>query len=102
MSKRGLPFLILALLLLTASALALDSSGEIAPWPAAAESIAGDVDGDGVVDSIDAFLLLQFHAGIIGIGQPYSEKADVNNDQRVNSIDAALILRFHAGLIESL
>ena len=69
---------------------------------AAAESIAGDVDGDGVVDSIDAFLLLQFHAGIIGIGQPYSEKADVNNDQRVNSIDAALILRFHAGLIESL
>ncbi|MCH8065510.1 MAG: hypothetical protein IIC90_06750 [Chloroflexi bacterium] len=82
--------------------LALDSSGKIAPRSAAAESIAGDVDGDGVVDSIDAFLLLQFHAGIIGIGQPYSEKADVNNDQRVNAIDAARILQFHAGLIKTL
>lgn len=102
MNRRSVPFLILTLLLLTAGVLALDSSGTIAPWPAAAESIAGDVDGDGVVDSIDAFLLLQIHAGIIGIGQPYSEKADVNNDQRVNSIDAALILRFHAGLVDSL
>ncbi len=102
MNRRIVPFLILALLLLTAGVLALDWSGEIAPWPAAAESIAGDVDGNGEVNSIDAFLLLQLHAGIIGIGQPYSEKADVNNDQRVNSIDAALILRFHAGLIQTL
>ena len=102
MNKRSLPFLILALLLLAAGVVALDSSGKIAPRSAAAESIAGDVDGDGVVDSIDAFLLLQLHAGIIGIGQPYSEKADVNNDQSVNAIDAARILQFHAGLIQTL
>ena len=73
----------------------------VAP-PAVAESILGDVNGDGTVDSIDAFLLLQFSAGIIGFGSPYREKNDVNHDQSVNALDAVHILQFHAGILASL
>ena len=105
MNRRNLPFLIMALLVLAAGVLALDWSGEIAPWPAAAESIAGDVDGNGEVNSIDAFLILQHDAGIIW-PPPYSEEyyqsADVNEDGFVSVVDVSLILQFHAGLIQTL
>ncbi len=70
-----------------------------ATTPTAAESIAGDVNNDGVVNSVDAFHLLQFSAGII---LPVREKADVNDDGIENALDAVLILQFHAGLIPTL
>lgn len=61
----------------------------------------GDVNCDGVTDSVDAALVLQYDAGIIGL-LSCSENSDVNEDGAVDSNDAALILRFTAGLIERL
>ena len=61
----------------------------------------GDVNSDGQVNAIDAALILQLTAGLIGsVANPGS--ADVNEDGQANAIDAALILQFSAGLIGSL
>ena len=58
---------------------------------------------DGEVNSVDAFHLLQFRAGIIWpFPNVISEKADVNDDGIGNALDAVLILQFHAGLIPTL
>lgn len=56
----------------------------------------GDVNGDGTTNSIDAFLLLQFTAGLI---LPPVPNGDVNMDGATNSMDAALILQFDAHLV---
>jgi hypothetical protein len=61
----------------------------------------GDVSCDGSVNSIDAALVLQFGAGLIGT-LACQDAADVNGDSTINAIDAALILQYGAGLIPSL
>ena len=61
----------------------------------------GDVNSDGQVNAIDAALILQFGAGLIG-SVPNPGSADVNSDGQINAIDAALILQFSAGLVGSL
>ena len=61
----------------------------------------GDVNSDGQVNAIDAALILQFGAGLIG-SVPNPGSADVNSDGQINAIDAALILQFSAGLVRSL
>jgi hypothetical protein len=53
------------------------------------------------VNAIDAALILQFAAGLIG-SLPCGQNADVNGDGNVDAIDAALILQYAAGLIPSL
>ena len=70
----------------------------ITPTPA---PLPGDATCDGRVDSIDAALVLQFNAGLLG-SLPCADGADVNGDGEVSSIDAALILQFVAGLLPSL
>ena len=61
----------------------------------------GDVNCDGLVNSIDAALVLQFVAALLGsVSCP--DAADVNGDADVTSVDAALILQFTAGLLGSL
>ena len=65
--------------------------------PASEPKLPGDADCNGIVNPIDAALMLQFGAGIIdSLGCP--EDADVNHDGVVNSIDAALTLQKSAGL----
>ncbi len=59
--------------------------------------VAGDVNCDGVVNAIDAALVLQATAGLIA-GLP-CPGGDVNRDGHVDAIDAALILQYVAGLI---
>lgn len=54
----------------------------------------GDVNGDGVVNSIDAALILKYAAGQIET----LENGDYNGDGVINSIDAAAILKASAGL----
>lgn len=72
---------------------------EITVAPAAC----GDANGDGIVNSIDAFLLLMFKAGIILPNPyPYIGDSDVNSNGNVDAIDARLILQFHAGLLDAL
>lgn len=61
----------------------------------------GDVNGDGLVNSVDAALLLQLEAGLIDSVR-YMNNADVNEDGDINSVDAQLILQFEADLIDSL
>lgn len=63
------------------------------------DSLAGDVDCNGVVNSIDALLLLQFEAGLINT-LPCMDLADVNGDGRIDSLDAGLIKQIDAGLIK--
>ena len=61
----------------------------------------GDVTCDGLVNSIDAALVLQYDAGLID-SLSCAQNADVNVDGAVNSIDAALILQYDARLIDRL
>lgn len=69
--------------------------------PTPAPAVAGDVDCNGGVNSIDAALLLQLGAGLVD-SLPCEENADVNESVAVDAIDAALILQLVAGLISSL
>jgi hypothetical protein len=58
----------------------------------------GDASCDETVDSIDAALVLQFTARLVG-SLPCQTAAEVNGDGHVDAIDAALILQHVAGLI---
>ena len=66
-----------------------------------ANGLVGDVDCSGAVTAIDAALILQFAAGLLGT-LPCAEGGDVNGDGNVSAIDAALVLQFAAGLLSSL
>ncbi len=61
----------------------------------------GDASCDGTVDAVDAALVLQVTAGLLG-SVPCTATADVNADGDITSIDAALILQFTAGLLDTL
>jgi hypothetical protein len=78
---------------------ATDEPGEepTATPPASEPKLPGDADCNGVVDPIDAALMLQYEAGLTA-GVDCPEDADVNHDGQVNSIDAALTLQKSAGL----
>ena len=62
------------------------------------EKVCGDVNEDGVANSVDASLILQFKAGLIS-SLPNESSGDVNGDGALTSVDAALLLQFTAGLI---
>jgi alpha-tubulin suppressor-like RCC1 family protein len=55
----------------------------------------GDANQDGVVNAVDASLILQYSAGLISAILP---AADANHDGRVDSLDAALVLQRAASL----
>ncbi len=61
----------------------------------------GDVDCNVRANSIDAALILQLAASIIG-ELPCQDAADVSQDGSVDALDATLILQFAAGLLDSL
>ena len=60
--------------------------------------VCGDVNEDGVANSVDASLVLQFKAGMID-SLPNESSGDVNGDGALTSVDAAILLQFTAGLI---
>jgi len=62
---------------------------------------AGDSNGSGAVNSIDATIVLQHVAGLL-LAIPCAQGADVDRNGVINSIDAALILQHVAGLVPGL
>ena len=61
----------------------------------------GDANCNGSVNAIDAALILQISAGLIG-ELSCEGNADTNENGSIDSIDAALVLQFVAGLLGSL
>ncbi len=62
----------------------------------------GDVNGDGVINSLDASTILKHDAMMLTLDADASARADVTGDGKVNSLDAAKILKFDAYIIDSL
>ena len=62
-----------------------------------ARSQPGDVNCNGLVNSIDALLVLQYESGEL-LTLSCLDNADLNDDSVVNSVDASLILQFNLGL----
>lgn len=62
----------------------------------------GDVNGDGVVDNLDAAFILKYDAATIDLTDDQLAVGDVNKDGEVDNLDAAFILKYDAGIIESL
>jgi hypothetical protein len=63
--------------------------------------LVGDVNCDRIVNAIDAALILQYGAGLLGT-LPCQPNADVNEDGSISAIDAALVLQLVAWLLGSL
>jgi hypothetical protein len=78
---------------------ALSVSATVGPAQPASIT-AGDADCNATVDSVDALLIRQLDAALIGV-LPCPGSADVNDSGAVNGVDAALILRLHAAIIPS-
>ena len=64
-----------------------------------AEGLLGDADGSGVVDYVDAMLVLQYHTGVIGNDALALAQCDVDGSGAVDYVDAMLILQYHTGVI---
>ncbi len=63
----------------------------------------GDINCDFAVTAVDAALILQLEAGLIGPAfLACMDAGDVNGDSVVGAIDAALILQFTADLLPTL
>ena len=63
------------------------------------DTLYGDVNGDKVINYIDATMILQYYAGIIQLNDKAMINADVNLDNVVDSVDATVILQYYAGII---
>ena len=61
--------------------------------------ILGDVSGDGILDSFDATLILQYDVGMISGETIQLHLADVSGDGILDSFDATLILQYDVGMI---
>ncbi len=67
-----------------------------------AEGLLGDVNGDGLVDTLDSMLILRWDAELIGADELNLKMGDANGDGLVDTLDSMLILRLDAELIEKL
>lgn len=52
-----------------------------------------DMNGDGMISSIDALIILQAASKMITLSPELQEKADVNSDGRVTPLDALMLIR---------
>ena len=59
-----------------------------------------DVNGDGIVNTGDAVLILKYAAELVTLDTNQLTLADTTGDGTVNTGDAVLILKYAAGLIE--
>lgn len=61
----------------------------------------GDVNGDGIINSADAILVLRYAVELGDLTDTQKLAANVNKDAVINSADAILILRYAVGKITS-
>ena len=59
----------------------------------------GDADGNGLVDYVDAMIVLQYHTGVVGNDALDLNCCDVDGSGAVDYVDAMLILQYHTGVI---
>lgn len=59
----------------------------------------GDVDMNGIVDSVDALLALRYALGIVELNDEQLLRGDVDQNGTVDSVDALIILRMSLGII---
>ncbi|TYQ14546.1 UNVERIFIED_CONTAM: dockerin type I repeat protein [Acetivibrio alkalicellulosi] len=64
--------------------------------------IYGDLNGDGIVNSIDAVLMRRYILGIATNIDINTENADINGDGKINSIDYVLLKRYILEIINDL
>ena len=63
------------------------------------DALLGDVNGDGMVDTTDAKLVMQYDLGLVDASALDLSVADVNGDGLVDTTDAKLIMQLDLGLI---
>ena len=61
----------------------------------------GDINCDGVINSVDALMALQAAAGNISLDETQILASDVTNDGKTSALDALKILQYASGLITS-
>lgn len=66
-----------------------------------ADILFGDVGGDGLINSLDAALVLKHDVCLITLEAAGLAAADVNGDGGADNLDAAMILKYDAKIIES-
>lgn len=64
--------------------------------------VLGDVNGDGEIDTSDAYLIARYYAGQTTLTSTQLLAADVNHDGESDTSDAYRIARYYAGQIDSI
>lgn len=64
------------------------------------ESLIGDVNGDNVVDNLDAIYVLKYDAALFDLTAAQLALSDVSDDGNTDNLDAAMILIYDAGIID--
>lgn len=78
----------------------VDGGYPVLAWQEAGSGVVkGDVNGDGLINAIDAMLVRRAQDGFITLTGAQSAAADVNGDGSIDSVDAALILQYSVGTI---
>ncbi len=76
-------------------------TGEYQIYDLLAAPFYGDVDGNGIVESYDAAIVLQYYVGIIAEWETWQNiAADVDGNGIVEAYDASLIMRFAVEMID--
>jgi hypothetical protein len=60
----------------------------------------GDADSNGVVNTLDAMMILQYYTELISADIIDLSVCDLDGNGIVNTVDAMLILQYYVGLIE--
>ncbi len=62
----------------------------------------GDINGNGLIDSEDSRLIMEYSVGNIQLSVDQIERADVSANGAITPFDAALLLEYLAGIIDTL
>lgn len=78
--------------------LALTMVLAVAVVPVLAAGVVGDASGEGMVNNVDAMLILQHAVGLKPLDENAKAACDVDGDGTINNVDAMLVLQYAVGL----